>query len=110
MSYISVFDLIVLGLGLGVLLIEMLQNGKSNCILWAAPRWLRRGIAGEETYLCFRITRVKYGVLHCLLGERDPTRYRLNMTSYRPPPGHVKTGFAPVFKGDVVTGDAPDHP
>lgn len=104
MDYISVFDLVVLALVAALVIYEMSQ-GKSNCLFWATPKFLRRGIAGEETYLCFRITRVKYGIFHCLLGERDPTRYRINMTSYKPIGNQNKTGFEPVFHGHVVEGD-----
>lgn len=107
MMYISIFDLVVLASITSLVIYEMIQ-GKSNCLFWASRKWLQRGIAGQETYLCFRITRIKYGIIHCLLGELDPTRYRINMMSYRPPHGHAKTGFAPVFKGSVIEGDLPD--
>lgn len=106
MAYISVFDLVVLAMLSALVIYEMIQ-GKSNCLFWATPRWLRRGIAGEESYLCFRTTRVPFGIFHCLLGERDPTRYRINMTSYKPIGDQVKHRLEPVFLGEVVEGDKP---
>lgn len=79
---------------------------KSNCLFWALPRWLRRTQAGEETYLVFRLSRIRWGCLHCLLGTRDPVTNQIAVQSYKPPPGHAKGGFEPVFEGGVVEGDA----
>lgn len=106
MAYISVFDLIVLSLVASVVIYEMMQ-GKSNCLFWAAPKWVQRGIAGEEPYICFRWCRVPYGIFHCLLGDWDPTQYRIRMTSYKPIGDQNKHGFDPVFMGEVVEGDKP---
>ena len=69
---------------------------RSNCLQYALPRWLSRVRAGEETYLIFRISR-------------DPETDQIAVTSYKPPPEHVKSGFAPTFHGQVVSGDAPPH-
>ena len=79
---------------------------RSNCLFFALPRWLRKAPPGEETYLIFRRSRVRWGFFHCLSGELDPETRQIKVTSYKPPPGHVKTGFAPVFNGSVVEGDA----
>lgn len=82
---------------------------RSNCLQYALPRWLSRVRAGEETYLIFRISRVRWGFFHCLLGRYDPETDQIAVTSYKPPPEHVKSGFAPTFHGQVVSGDAPPH-
>jgi len=79
---------------------------KSNCILFALPRWLRRVAPGEETYLVIRRSRVNWGLCHVLIGRLDPSTNQIAVQSYKPPPGHQKTGFAPVFHGAVVQGDA----
>jgi len=80
---------------------------RSNCLCWALPRFLTRAKAGEETYLIFRVSRVRWGFFHVLLGQLDPETGQIVVSSYKPPAGHVKTGFAPKFKGDVVDGDKP---
>lgn len=89
--------------------------GKSNCLLFAIPRWIARGrqdqckyvvIQFGKSYLCFRWSRIPWGFLHCLLGEMDPVTGQIQVTSYKPPPGHKKTGVALTFKGAVVEGDA----
>lgn len=79
---------------------------RSNCIFWALPKWLKRAKSGEETYLIFRLSRVRWGFFHCLIGRLDPTTNQISVHSYKPPPGTIKTGFAPVFEGSVVEGDA----
>lgn len=83
------------------------MNSKSNCILWAVPRWLRKADPGEESYLVIRRSRIAWGILHMLHGTLDPKTGQIKLNSYKPPPGHVKTGFAPVFHGEVVEGDQP---
>lgn len=80
---------------------------RSNCLCYALPRWLTRARAGEETYLIFRVSRVRWGFFHVLLGRLDQETGQIVVSSYKPPPGHVKTGFAPKFKGEVVDGDKP---
>lgn len=79
---------------------------RSNCLFFALPRWLRKTPPGEETYLIFRRSRVRWGIFHCLLGVLDPETGQIKVVSYKPPPGTVKTGFAPTFHGSVVEGDA----
>lgn len=79
--------------------------GKSNCILFALPRFLRKAPPGEETYLVIRRSRVAWGFCHTLVGTLDPATGQIAVQSYKPPPGHKKTGFAPVFEGAVVNGD-----
>lgn len=109
MIYVDIFVLTVLAFVALLVLYEMLQ-GKSNCLFWAVPKCIQRGIAGQETYLCFRVSRVPYGVFHCLLGDRDPTRIRINMVSYKPIGNQNKAGFEPVFHGQVIEGDdVTDH-
>lgn len=78
---------------------------KSNCLFWALPRWLTRAKAGEETYLIFRLSRIRWGFFHCLLGKRDPATGQIAVQSYKPPAGHVKRHPAPTFSGSVVDGD-----
>lgn len=80
---------------------------RNNCLCWALPRFLTRARAGEETYLIFRVSRVRWGFFHVLLGRLDQETGQIVVSSYKPPPGHVKTGFAPKFKGEVVDGDNP---
>ena len=80
---------------------------RTNCLCWALPRFLTRAKAGDETYLIFRASRVRCGFFHVLLGRLDPETGQIVVSSYKPPAGHVKTGFAPKFKGDVVDGDKP---
>lgn len=104
MIYVDIFVLAVLAFVALLVVYEMLQ-GKSNCLFWAVPKWIQRGVAGEEPYICFRWCRVPYGIFHCLLGDWDPTRYRIRMTSYKPIGNQNKTGFEPVFHGHVVEGD-----
>jgi hypothetical protein len=80
---------------------------KNNCLCWALPRFLTRAKHGEETYLIFRASRVRWGFFHVLIGKLDPETGQIVVSSYKPPDGHQKTGFAPTFKGDVVDGDKP---
>jgi hypothetical protein len=88
---------------------------KSNCILFAVPRWIARGrqdqckylvIRFGKSHLCIRMSRIPWGFVHFLLGEMDPVTGQLSLTSYKPPVGHHKTGLALTFKGSVVEGDA----
>jgi len=79
---------------------------RSNCIFWALPRWFAKGVQGHSPYLVFRFSRIPFGILHCLLGEMDPATGQVAVRSFKPPPGHRKSGFAPVFDGHVVEGDA----
>lgn len=78
---------------------------KSNCLFFALPRWLEKAPPGEEYYLVIRRSRIPWGVFHMLLGRLDPVTGQLALTSYKPPPGHKKTGFQPTFNGKVVEGD-----
>lgn len=88
---------------------------RSNCILWAVPRWIAKGRQEQCKYLvipfgkwslCFRWSRIPWGILHCLLGEMDPVTGQISVQSYKPPLGHKKTGLALTFKGQVVEGDS----
>ena len=79
---------------------------RSNCLFFALPRWLRKAPPGQETYLIFRRSRVAWGLFHCLHGVLDPETDQIKVISYKPPPGTLKTGFEPVFKGTAVEGDA----
>lgn len=79
---------------------------RSNCVFFALPKWLAGVKAGEETYLVLRFSRIRWGFFHMLLGKMDPKIGQIALTSYKPPPGHKKTGFQPVFNGTVVEGDA----
>lgn len=78
---------------------------KSNCVIYAVREFIRAWRKGEEAYLCFRTTRVKGGVLHCLVGKLDELTDQVAVRSYKPPAGHKKRGFAPLFHGSVVHGD-----
>lgn len=80
---------------------------RSNCLRYALPRWLSLARAGEETYLIFRVSRVRWGFFHCLLGRYDPNTDQIAVTSFKPPAGHTKTRPALIFDGAVVNGDAP---
>jgi hypothetical protein len=53
---------------------------------------------------------VAWGFFHCLAGKLDKETGQIAVTSYKPPPGHKKTGFAPFFDGAVVEGDKDVHP
>lgn len=79
---------------------------KSNCILFAVPRWLARGKPREQKYLVIRFSRMAWGFVHFLYGEMDPLTGQIAVTSYKPPLGHQKTGLALTFKGAEVEGDA----
>ena len=88
---------------------------KSNCLLWAIPRWIANGRQDQSPYfiikffgafLCFRWSRIPWGFLHCLLGRMDPVTGQIAVKSYKPPLGHHKTGIALTFEGQVVEGDA----
>ena len=78
---------------------------KSNCIIYAVVEFVRALRRGEEPYIMFRTTRIKGGVLHCLVGTLDESTNQVAVRSYKPPEGHKKTGFAPLFHGCVVHGD-----
>jgi hypothetical protein len=80
---------------------------RSNCILYALTAWLKPAPAGEESYLVIRRSRVRCGLLHFLHGVLDPATNQIEVTSYRPQKGHVKTNFAPCFDGEVQRGDMP---
>lgn len=80
---------------------------KTNCLFWAFPRWLKRTLAGEEIYLVFRVSRLRWGFFHCLLGRHDPATGQIAVSSFKPPEGHVKRRPALVFTGSVVEGDCP---
>ena len=80
---------------------------QSNCIFWAMPRWLAQAIRGREAYLVLRLSFIRWGFLHCLLGRFDHATGQVALTSYKPPPGHRKTRFSPTFCGTVVHGDTP---
>jgi len=80
---------------------------KSNCLIYALTEWLKPAPAGEESYLVIRRSRVKWGFVHCLHGLLDPATGQIEVTSYAPPKGHVKTNFAPCFDGHVRRGDNP---
>lgn len=82
-----------------------MRIGKSNCLFYALPRWLKAAPPGEEYYLVIRRSRVPWGMFHMFLGKLDPQTGKLDLTSYKPPPGHHKTGFQPTFDGKVVEGD-----
>ena len=88
---------------------------KSNCLLWAVPRWIAKGRPQQArywvlrlggSYLCIRWSRIPWGVVHFLHGEMDPSTGQIAVTSYKPPPGHKKTGPAFTFHGRVTEGDA----
>lgn len=85
---------------------EIIPPKKSNCLFFAIPKWLRKSPPGEETYLIFRRSRINWGILHCLVGTLDPLTNQIKVESYKPPLGHKKTKFAPVFEGTIVEGDA----
>jgi len=78
---------------------------KSNCLLWAVPRWIARGRPEQERYLVIRWSRIPWGFLHFLVGEMDPATGQIQVTSYKPPPGHRKTRPAFTFAGSVTEGD-----
>lgn len=80
---------------------------RSNCVLWALPRWLRKAEPGEESYLVIRRSRVPWGILHCLTGKLDKATGQLALESYKPIGDQHKQGFEPVFRGEVVEGDKP---
>lgn len=113
MSWLSVFLWLSAGLWLLVAglaawsAVEVVRFDKNNCLYWALPRWVQRASEGEPAYLVIRLTFIKWGFLHFLSGRYDPETDQIVVTSYRPPAGHVKTRFAPTFRGRVVGGDAP---
>lgn len=80
---------------------------RSNCLIYALTAWLKAAPPGEESYLLIRRSRVRCGIFHALHGTLDPATGQIAVTSYKPPPGHVKTGPAPLFKGSVRDGDKP---
>jgi hypothetical protein len=88
---------------------------KSNCLLFAIPRWIAHGKPDQQRYLiiqlgksslCIRWSHIPWGFVHFLHGEMDPLTGQIAVTSYKPPVGHRKTGLALTFKGHVVEGDA----
>lgn len=90
------------------IVVDVIRFGdKNNCILWAVPRWLLLAIQGYDAYLILRLSFIRWGFFHCLLGRYDVVTGQLAMKSYKPPPGHRKTRFAPTFRGKVVHGDTP---
>lgn len=115
MIHISYFWAVPLGIlafaSLVMLLWVVLDSirfaGKNNCLFWAVPRWLVRAIQGQEAYLVLRLSFIRWGFLHCLLGRYDHSTGQVALSSYKPPPGHRKTRFAPTFIGKVVHGDTP---
>lgn len=80
---------------------------RSNCLIYALTAWLRAAPPGEESYLVLRRSRVRWGILHALHGRLDESTGQIVVSSYKPPPGHVKTKVAPLFDGSVVGGDKP---
>jgi len=80
---------------------------RSNCVIYALTEWLRKKPPGKESYLVIRRSRIRWGILHMLHGTLDPTTDQIKVTSYKPPPGHEKTGFEPTFEGTVRDGDLP---
>jgi len=97
--------------------LELLKDSpkKSNCLLWAIPRWIVKGRQDQSPYfiiplgkwrLLLRWSRIPWGFLHCLLGEMDPVTGQIQVVSYKPPLGHHKTGIALTFEGHVVEGDS----
>lgn len=78
---------------------------RSNCPIYALTAWLRAAPPGEESYLLIRRSRVRCGMFHALHGTLDSDTGQIRVTSYKPPPGHVKTGPDPLFKGSVRDGD-----
>jgi len=79
---------------------------KSNCLLFAVPRWIARGRPQQQSYLVIRWSRIPWGFVHFLHGQLDPVTGQIEVVSYKPPLGHHKTGLALTFKGSVVEGDA----
>lgn len=93
----------------------MTAPSKSNCFLWALPRWIAHGrpqqsrylvIRLRKSYLCIRWSRIPWGFLHFLHGEMDPLTGQIAVTSYKPPAGHAKHRPALLFAGAVTEGDA----
>jgi hypothetical protein len=82
---------------------------RSNCVAYALTTWLLKRPPEEERYLLIRRSRVAWGFFHCLSGSLDKETGQIRVTSYKPPPGHKKTGFAPFFHGSVVDGDRDPH-
>lgn len=80
---------------------------KSNCLIYALTTWLKPAPPGEESYLLIRRSRIRWGMFHMLHGRLDRATGQIAVTSYKPPPGHEKTGFAPMFDGQVRDGDNP---
>lgn len=100
--YIALFALVLW------VLVDVIRFGdKNNCIFWAVPRWLLLAIQGYDAYLILRLSFIRWGFFHCLLGRYDVVTGQLAMRSYKPPPGHRKTRFAPMFHGKEVDGDTP---
>lgn len=80
---------------------------RSNCVLWAVPRWLRKAEPGEESYLVIRRSRVPWGILHCLHGTLDKATGQIVVHSLKPIGDQHKQSFEPIFHGEVVEGDQP---
>ena len=91
---------------------------RSNCLIYALREWWRKAEPGHEIYLymcifgswlCFRRSRIRWGVFHALAGRMNWETGHIEVKSFKPPSGHVKYGVAPFFDGEVVAGDLPDH-
>ncbi len=83
------------------------MTARSNCVLFALPRWLRAAPAGDEDYLIIRRSRVRWGFCHVLHGRLDPATGQIAVTSYKPIVDAAKTSLEPVFEGHAVDGDRP---
>lgn len=91
---------------------------KSNCIIFALRLWWRswkRGRRrqradrmGAETYICWRLSRVPWGMFHVLHGKLDRSTNQIKVVSYKPDRPE-KAGVELLFKGRVVRGDKPNQ-
>lgn len=86
---------------------------RANCIIFALALWLRRTLRASrassdqvvsESYIVFRLSRIRFGLFHILHGKLDKTTNQLKLVSYKPNVPE-KTRPAPLFAGHVVRGD-----
>ena len=80
----------------------------TNCLFFAVALWFRRWRRGRgaQSYICIRLSRVPWGLIHVLYGRLDKDTDQIKVVSYKPDASR-KAGLEVVFKGHVARGDIP---
>jgi hypothetical protein len=78
---------------------------RSNCVSFALAIWWWRWLHRQpNNYVTWRLSRVRWGLVHCLHGRMGIETGLQHLVSYKPNTAE-KRKFEPIFAGHLERGD-----